>query len=180
MVLHLLKIWAITFISVCSVHAQTPGFDPMIKPSNWQDVTAGENFQIVWDPTDFKGTITLELLGGGSPATLQILGNIAQGVDNSKGYFDWAVPSSADSLDTYGIRILLESNPSIFQYSFPFYIRQASSRASSSITSEAVPETTTQTISQSLFQPTTLPTSKLPDRCKVRKRWAPPQYNNPV
>ncbi|KAK6084332.1 extracellular serine-threonine rich protein [Seiridium cupressi] len=175
-----------------AVFAQTPGFDPMSQPTNWQDVPAGEIFQITWDPTNYKGTVTLELLGGGSPATLQILGNIAQGVDNQKGQYNWPVPIRSDQLDTYGIRILLEANPSIFQYSFPFHIRpytsqttnQATISSASQVVSQTTPTTTSLSVTQSAIQSSTQPvaqtTTKLPDRCKVRRRWAPPEFGYPT
>ncbi|KAF3014973.1 hypothetical protein E8E14_004260 [Neopestalotiopsis sp. 37M] len=190
---------------------KTPGFDPMSKPTNWQDVYAGETFQIVWDPTSYKGTITLELLGGGSPATLWILGNIAQGVDNQQGQYNWVVPANLGQLDTYGIRILLESNPSILQYSFPFHVRPASARPSTQSAAQSSPQAAAQTraatqpaaqttaktavnqpttstnivttpkstlvaTTQPAPQPTAQTTTKLPDRCKVRRRWAPTDF----
>ncbi|ETS78583.1 hypothetical protein PFICI_10645 [Pestalotiopsis fici W106-1] len=220
---------------ICGTLAQTPGFDPMSKPTNWQDVTAGENFQIVWDPTSYKGTITLELLGGGSPATLWILGNIAQGVDNQQGQYNWAVPTNLGQLETYGIRILLESNPSILQYSFPFHVRQPKAGAStqspaqstpqaapsapavnsvsqvasqptsqtspiasqaSQTISQSAPKSTSQAASQAATstilantakttppattqpapQPTVQTITRLPERCKVRRRWAPSDF----
>jgi hypothetical protein len=135
-------IFTLFLVGICSILAQTPGFDPMSNPTNWQDVYAGETFQIVWDPTSYKGTITLELLGGGSPATLWILGNIAQGVDNQQGQYNWVVPTNLGQLDTYGIRILLESNPSILQYSFPFHVRPASARPSTQSAAQSSPQGT--------------------------------------
>jgi hypothetical protein len=59
------------------------------------------------------------------------------GVDNSAGKYTWSVPTTTPSFATYGFSISLDSDPTIFQYSFPFHITglSGSSTTNSSSTS---------------------------------------------
>lgn len=63
------------------------------------------------------------------------------GIVNSVGSFDWAVPSDLGDAAVYGLQILLESDPTIFQYSFPFQI-EAGKEGPKNSTSSAVPSST--------------------------------------
>jgi len=122
---------------VSSVLAQTTdGFDVISAPSKDQEVPAGTTFDIVWAPsTKFTGTVTIGLLGGSSPSTLQTLSTIKSGVASSAGKFTWAVDSTLGTDSTYGIQITLDSDKTVFQYSFPFHIKASSSSTNSSSTS---------------------------------------------
>ncbi|KAK9773695.1 hypothetical protein AB5N19_05438 [Seiridium cardinale] len=119
--------------------AQTDGFDAMTAPLKDEEVSAGTTYSIKWQPTDAydDSTVTLSLLGGDSPSTLLDLGAFAEGVDNSAGSYEWAVASSLGSAVTYGIKITLDSNAAIFQYSFPFHITSSGSAEISSSSSSS-------------------------------------------
>lgn len=48
------------------VFAQTDGFDAITQPAEHSTLQAGEDFEIVWEPTEaYKGkTVTITLIGG--------------------------------------------------------------------------------------------------------------------
>ncbi|TAQ90459.1 hypothetical protein B7494_g1181 [Chlorociboria aeruginascens] len=117
-----------------SVFAQTAGFDAITAPTKDLNATAGDSLDIVWQPGAQTGTVTLSLLQGATPDTLQSGGVVASGIDNTLGTYTWAIPASTGQYATYGIQITLDSNTSIFQYSFPFHIVGA---AGTSISSSA-------------------------------------------
>lgn len=120
--------------------AQTAGFDAMTTPAQNENVPAGETYTIVWQQGTYTtGTVTLSLLGGETAATLVDLGSFASGVDNAAGSYTWAVDSSLGSAATYGIKITLDSDSSVFQYSFPFHITAGSSSTSSSVSAAGYP-----------------------------------------
>ncbi|KAK3341237.1 Ser-Thr-rich glycosyl-phosphatidyl-inositol-anchored membrane family-domain-containing protein [Lasiosphaeria hispida] len=125
---------AAIFALASAVLAQDPtdGFDAISKPTKDEKVAAGSTYNIVWAPTPrFAGPITITLLGGATPALLNTIETIAQGVDNSKGSFDWKVGSTLGDKATYGIRISWQEDAAIFQYSFPFKIVGGSVQTSS-------------------------------------------------
>ncbi|KAL2155075.1 hypothetical protein VTH82DRAFT_3751 [Thermothelomyces myriococcoides] len=108
-----------------AVVAQGPtgGFNAITNPKEGEEVPAGSTYEIVWlHNKAWPGDVTIALLGGSSPQTLTVVDTIAEGVDGATGTYSWDVPSSLGDLDTYGIMITLESDPSIFQYGFPFKI----------------------------------------------------------
>lgn len=119
-----------------SVLAQTPGFDPISKPLKGEQIPAGSTYLIDWEPSsNYTGSVTIDLLGGPDSGGLNPLSVLAKGVDNSVGEYSWAVDKSLGKLTTYGIRITLDSDKTIFQYSFPFAIKASSDSSSSSSTS---------------------------------------------
>ncbi|KAL2165429.1 hypothetical protein VTH06DRAFT_727 [Thermothelomyces fergusii] len=108
-----------------AVVAQDPteGFNPITKPKEGEEVPAGSTYEIEWLPSSaHPGDIKIALLGGSSPQTLTVVDTIAEGVDASTGSYNWSVPATFGDLATYGIIVTLESDPSIFQYGFPFKI----------------------------------------------------------
>ncbi|KAL2174751.1 Ser-Thr-rich glycosyl-phosphatidyl-inositol-anchored membrane family-domain-containing protein [Thermothelomyces heterothallicus CBS 202.75] len=137
-----------------AVVAQDPteGFDPITKPAEGEKVPAGSTYDIVWLPSEvYPGDIKIALLGGSSPQTLTVVDTIAEGVDASTGTYSWSVPSTLGDLATYGIIVTLESDPSIFQYGFPFKIVSGddSNGGSSSNSSATVTSTSTTASSSS-------------------------------
>lgn len=61
-----------------SAFAQTSGFDAMTTPTEDTNVVAGDVYTINWQPGTYTtGTVTLSLLGGATPSTLQDLGAFA-------------------------------------------------------------------------------------------------------
>ncbi|KAK4147871.1 Ser-Thr-rich glycosyl-phosphatidyl-inositol-anchored membrane family-domain-containing protein [Dichotomopilus funicola] len=104
--------------------AQTPGFNPITKPTEGEKVPAGSTYKIVWEPSAANpGAITIGLLGGATPSSLNVIDTIAAAVDSAAGSFAWNVPATLGDLATYGIKISLDSDPeNVFQYGFPFKI----------------------------------------------------------
>ncbi|KAH9219018.1 Ser-Thr-rich glycosyl-phosphatidyl-inositol-anchored membrane family-domain-containing protein [Leptodontidium sp. 2 PMI_412] len=120
-----------------SVFAQTAGFAVMTVPSQDQNVEAGSTLDITWAPsTTNTGAITIQLLQGASPSTLEIGETIAASIDQTTGKFAWTVPKDLKSFATYGFKITLDStksNPNpVFQFSFPFHITGLSGSSSAS------------------------------------------------
>ncbi len=63
---------------VASAVAQTAGFAPITKPGPSETIPAGSAYEIGWQSTAaYTGTVTISLLGGSSPGTLQPLTSIA-------------------------------------------------------------------------------------------------------
>jgi hypothetical protein len=66
------------FASAVLAQSTTDGFDVISKPTKDEKVPAGTTYSIVWDPiASYDGTVSISLLGGATPATLQNLGVIA-------------------------------------------------------------------------------------------------------
>jgi hypothetical protein len=120
-----------------SVFAQTANFDPISVPTQDQQVAAGSSLDITWEPsTVHTGPITIQLLQGATPSTLEIGETIKAAVDQTLGKYTWDVPADLKSFATYGFKITLDStatdpNP-IFQFSFPFHITGLSGTSTSS------------------------------------------------
>ncbi|TEY42736.1 hypothetical protein BOTCAL_0385g00140 [Botryotinia calthae] len=122
--------------SISSVFAQTPGFDAISVPTNGQVVKVGDVLDITWAPNSVPGTVTIKLLEGASPATLNYDPVVvATSVNNLDGSYKWTIPASVGSFATYGIAIFLDSDINTFQWSFPFVINAAASSSSSVIVS---------------------------------------------
>lgn len=64
----------LAFAATAFAQSTTPGFDAISAPVTDENVPAGADYTIVWAPTSFTDeTVTLSLLGGASPSTLDIL-----------------------------------------------------------------------------------------------------------
>lgn len=63
---------------VASAVAQTAGFDALSTPAQGESVAAGSTYNVVWAASSYTDeTVSLTLLGGDTPSTLQILGTFA-------------------------------------------------------------------------------------------------------
>jgi hypothetical protein len=123
---------------VSAALAQTSGFDPIILPAKDESVAAGSTYTVKWDySADYAGTVSIQLLQGATPSTLQLGPVVASGVQNSAGSFAWAVDSSLGADATYGLKITYDSKPEIFQYSFPFHIAKGAASAAAPATTSA-------------------------------------------
>ncbi|KUJ22556.1 uncharacterized protein LY89DRAFT_303726 [Mollisia scopiformis] len=141
-----------------STYAQTAGFDPITAPTQDQDVAAGSTLDIIWEPSaNYTGTISITLLEGATPATLSLGDVVKAGIENSVGKYSWAIPSDIASFATYGFKLTLDSDTTIFQYSFPFHITGASSTSSGSVT--AVSTKTMILSTGTAYTPSSTPTS---------------------
>ncbi|KAL6811122.1 hypothetical protein GGI42DRAFT_315896 [Trichoderma sp. SZMC 28013] len=118
---------------VSAAFAQTADFDPITVPTSNEEITSGAPFTVEWTvPAKYAAdTITIELIGGPTQATQQVLGTIATGVQNSAKTFVWNVDATLGSQAFYGLIFRSESNPNIFQYSNPFHIKTGTVKASS-------------------------------------------------
>ncbi|KKY38323.1 putative gpi anchored serine-threonine rich protein [Diaporthe ampelina] len=126
--------YAATCLALVSrVFAQTEGFDAITAPTKDQTLAAGTTSTVTWDYNpQYAGTVTITLLQGATPETLQLGSAIATGIDNSAGSYTWNIDSSLGADATYGLRISLDSDPATFQYSFPFHIAASSGTSSGS------------------------------------------------
>lgn len=131
---------------VSTALAQTAGFDVVRTPTKDEIVPAGKTYTVTWDaaPADYdKDTVSIVLLAGASPATLVPGAEpIVAGIVNSAGSYEWAVPSDLGDAAVYGLQILLDSDPTIFQYSFPFHIEAGEEGPKGNSTTSAVPSST--------------------------------------
>lgn len=65
-------------VFIGSAFAQTEGFDSMTVPTDNQVLNAGETLDITWEYTsEYAGKVTIALLQGASPSTLQVGDTIA-------------------------------------------------------------------------------------------------------
>lgn len=71
--------YAATFLALVSrVFAQTEGFDAITAPTKDQTLTAGSSSTVTWDyNAQYAGTVTITLLQGATPETLQLGSAIA-------------------------------------------------------------------------------------------------------
>ncbi|KAL6696398.1 hypothetical protein J3F84DRAFT_373905 [Trichoderma pleuroticola] len=118
---------------VSAAFAQTADFDPITVPTSNEEITSGAPFTVEWSvPAKYAAdTITIELIGGPTQATQQVLGTIATGVKNSAKSFVWNVDAALGTQAFYGLIFRSESDPSVFQYSNPFHIKTGTVKASS-------------------------------------------------
>ncbi|KAI9053674.1 hypothetical protein LZ554_002628 [Drepanopeziza brunnea f. sp. 'monogermtubi'] len=125
-----------------SVIAQTADFAAMYTPTQNQQVAAGSVLDITWQTsTVYTGPVTIQLLQGATPSTLELGLVVAASIDQASGKFSWTVPTDLPSFATYGFKITLDSTASLpqptFQFSFPFHITGLAAAASSSSSSPA-------------------------------------------
>ncbi|RGP65281.1 ser-thr- gpi-anchored family, partial [Fusarium longipes] len=104
--------------------AQVADFDPVLTPTNWEQVQTGETLEITWQakPKYSGEKISISLIGGATQNTQVPIKTIATGVDNDAASYSWKIDSSVGTNNVYGLVLKLESNPEVFQYSFPFKI----------------------------------------------------------
>ncbi|KAH8775634.1 GPI anchored serine-threonine rich protein [Diaporthe sp. PMI_573] len=140
--------------------AQTEGFDAITAPTRDQTLTAGTTSTVTWDYNpQYEGTVTITLLQGATPETLQVGSAIATGIDNSAGSYSWSIDSSLGADATYGLRISLDSNPATFQYSFPFHIASSGAGSTSSSISSSVTVSTSSSVSSASVSSTSVSSS---------------------
>ncbi|KAG6360903.1 hypothetical protein INS49_011971 [Diaporthe citri] len=125
---------------VSAALAQTAGFDAITVPAKDESVPAGSTYTVKWDysPT-YAGTVSIQLLQGADPTTLQLGPVVASGLDNAAGSYSWAVDSSLGADATYGLKIIYDSNPEVFQYSFPFHISKGAASSSAEAPATTAP-----------------------------------------
>ncbi|RKF59789.1 hypothetical protein OnM2_057035 [Erysiphe neolycopersici] len=106
------------------VRAQTPGFNPFITPATGQDIRAGQDFEITWQPANAPdgATISIKLLQGQSINTMQDGPNVASNIPANAGHFTWAVPRSIQDNEFYSLKMTLDGNENTFQNSAFFDI----------------------------------------------------------
>ncbi|KAJ4422798.1 hypothetical protein N0V82_002577 [Gnomoniopsis sp. IMI 355080] len=132
---------------ISSAFAQTANFDAITSPAKGEELVADgtQSYDIVWDPTaKYDGqTVSILLLQGASQDTLDFYpgANVASSIDSALGTYTWTPDSSIAGYATYGLKLQLDSDTTIFQYSFPFKITAVSVSSSSSVVSSSVSNT---------------------------------------
>jgi len=128
-----------------SVLAQTGDFNPVYTPLENEIIPAGSTYEITWDaPAKYAdGTITITLIGGASQPLQVPLQQLAAGIPNTDEKFSWDVDASLGAEAVYGLKISLDSDPEIYQYSMPFTIDGSGAPVSSSASSGS-PTTVTE------------------------------------
>ncbi|KAL1891779.1 hypothetical protein Cpir12675_004820 [Ceratocystis pirilliformis] len=114
--------------------AQIDGFNPITAPTRDEVLTAGSNCVIQWSPdaTYNADTITIQLMAGTSNTTLDVTDAVASSISSSAGKYDWVIPSTLKQANTYGFKLVLDKDNSIFQYSNPFSIKFGTGSSSTS------------------------------------------------
>jgi hypothetical protein len=128
-------------LAVVSAQDVVP-FDPIYTPNAYQEVPAGSVFTITWDhqPAIYDNEfVSLTLIGGAEQNTQVPLYQIASGIRNSDGKYEWNVRVDEFGKNFYGIVIALESNKDVFQYSNPFKVVAAPGAATTTTTTSDEP-----------------------------------------
>ncbi|KAI9745134.1 MAG: hypothetical protein M1818_001412 [Claussenomyces sp. TS43310] len=128
-----------TSAAVCAQDAAV-GFDVVLAPKADEVVPAGKPYTIKWTPGGPSGTVSIILLQGKTNTTLQLGDAVAQSIDSAAGQYDWdPVPSNLKH-PLFGLKIQLDSDPSIFQYSnfFTFSSSESGSYPSSTASPAAL------------------------------------------
>ncbi|CAG8950523.1 hypothetical protein HYFRA_00007020 [Hymenoscyphus fraxineus] len=130
----------VAFASSAIAQEATAGFNPITVPARDQTLQAGSSFDITWIPSGASSdaTISITLMQGETPSTLQLADVVAAGVPSAQGKYTWTVPAS--NFKTYGFKLTLDSQPTTFQYSNPFHIA-ASEKAPVAAPPAAAPST---------------------------------------
>ncbi|KAH8820373.1 Ser-Thr-rich glycosyl-phosphatidyl-inositol-anchored membrane family-domain-containing protein [Xylogone sp. PMI_703] len=105
-------------------------------------VTAGDQFNITWQPsTGTSNTVTIVLRSGDKDA-LKIVSTIAANIKNTGSYL-WSVPTTLSTGSTYAFEIIDNGNKNIVNYSNQFSIISSNSAAPQSITTATATATGT-------------------------------------
>ncbi|KAI5208944.1 hypothetical protein E4T39_01091 [Aureobasidium subglaciale] len=96
--------------------------------SDYNGITAGQTFNIKWDPTT-SGTVSL-ILRSGASNNLTPGVYVAQGISNS-GSYSWSVPSDITRGSDYALEIVDDSDPSNVNYTPQFVVDSTNTVASS-------------------------------------------------
>ncbi|QBZ63601.1 hypothetical protein PoMZ_05285 [Pyricularia oryzae] len=126
-----------------SVIAQTPGFHALVKPVRDEVIPAGKPYTLEWQPGGQDGPVNFVLTGGETHALLQEIGTVATGIDSKVGSYIWNVDASLGDKKAYGLKIVLASDPTVFQWSNPFTIKPVTDKPVTNSTSSAAPSTIT-------------------------------------
>jgi hypothetical protein len=107
-----------------SVLAQTVGFDSVHTPENNAVVPAGQVFEVTWTaPEKYADeTVSIQLIGGATQGSQQVLSDLASGIPNTDQVYLWTVDASLGAHAVYGLKVILDSDPSVYQFSMPFQI----------------------------------------------------------
>ncbi|TLD20619.1 hypothetical protein PspLS_08587 [Pyricularia sp. CBS 133598] len=126
-----------------SAIAQTPGFHALVKPVRDEVIPAGKPFTLEWQAGGQDGPVNFVLTGGETHALLQEIGTVATGIDSKLGKYTWDVSATLGDKKAYGLKIVLASDPTVFQWSNPFTIKATSDKPSNNNSTSAAPSTIT-------------------------------------
>ncbi|KAH8428104.1 GPI anchored serine-threonine rich protein [Aspergillus melleus] len=121
-------------------YSQAPTGNAIYTPGLNQQVEAGQNFVITWDPTT-KGPVSLVLMRGPSTNVVPI-DTIAEQIPNS-GRFEWTPSTSLeDDVTHYGL-LLIDEGTGQYQYSTQFGVKNPNQAVSSSSSSSSTSTSST-------------------------------------
>ncbi|TLS27553.1 hypothetical protein PpBr36_05395 [Pyricularia pennisetigena] len=141
-----------------SAIAQTPGFHALVKPVRDEVIPAGKPFTLEWQAGGQDGPVNFVLTGGETHALLQEIGTVATGIDSKLGKYTWNVDASLGDKKAYGLKIVLASDPTIFQWSNPFTIKASSDKTVANSTSTSTTSSAFSTITSASRAPSTTST----------------------
>lgn len=169
----------LAFAASVLAQQQDINFDDIQTPKMNENVTVGETVNITWLLRSKKdGTVSVDLLGGESTTTLQLIENIAKGIDNTVKTIPWKVKKSSAGQKFYGIRISLEAKPETQAYSQPFHVGGDSDSGSSSSASGGSTDTTVTKTGSSGVKTMTLSTASNSTTSQNSTMSAAPTGNN--
>ncbi|KAI9043263.1 GPI anchored serine-threonine rich protein [Aspergillus affinis] len=119
---------------------QSPSGNAIYTPGLNQQVEAGQNFVITWDPTT-KGPVSLVLMRGPSTNVVP-LSTIAEQVPNT-GRFEWTPSTSLDDDVTHYGLLLIDEPTGAYQYSTQFGVKNPNKVSSSSSSSSSTSSSST-------------------------------------
>lgn len=126
---------AVALAMASSAFAQTQRFNPIDHPKAGQVVVAGSVMPIEWmAPPEFskpEDKVCLVLMAGETNLTLTDKKPISCGIQSSANVFRWNVGAELGNEKVYGIRMELESDKQVFQYSYAFAIQGTNSPTTS-------------------------------------------------
>jgi hypothetical protein len=70
--MHSTTVVASALAFAASAMAQVEGFAVMTAPAKGEVVSAGETYQVVWSAGAYTGPVSLTLMGGATPETLEL------------------------------------------------------------------------------------------------------------
>lgn len=68
----------LAFVSSALAQNPTADFDSVSKPEKNENVAAGSTYVVTWTaPAKYSGKVSISLLGGNDPSTLQVVDTVA-------------------------------------------------------------------------------------------------------
>ncbi|KAJ4164514.1 hypothetical protein LMH87_006186 [Akanthomyces muscarius] len=142
------------FCAAASATTEATGdFDSIFKPEKDQIVKAGSTVDVAWSikNKDLYGDVKVDIqvYAGKDDKSLVLKDTVATKIDNSDLKYKWNVDSALGSEKTYGLRIQLSSNETVYQWSNHFTIKNEGGSGGSTTGSSTASSTESATSSSS-------------------------------